>query len=164
VGASAACANPVPVSAAVCGAFEAVSFTVSVPVSAPIALGVNVMVSTQLPFAATLPLQLSLSAKSAFPVVIIPSVSATVSRLLKVSVLGELAVLCATLPKPRLGADKTTGKIEVPFKVTVCGLVEALSVTVSVPLSVPSTLGVSVTVIVQVPLAGTVPTQLSVSA
>lgn len=45
-------AVPVPLSAAVCGEFEALSLTVSVPVRAPTAVGVKLTEILQLSFAA----------------------------------------------------------------------------------------------------------------
>lgn len=52
---------PVPVSEAVCGVFDAVSSTLRVASSAPRMLGVNVTLTAQVPFAATLPLQVFVS-------------------------------------------------------------------------------------------------------
>ena len=45
--------TPVPLSCAVCGVFEALSLTVSVPVRAPGAVGVKVIEIVQLSFAAS---------------------------------------------------------------------------------------------------------------
>ena len=52
---------PVPVSVAVWGVFDAVSFTLRVASSAPRMLGVNVTLMAQVPFAVTLPLQVFVS-------------------------------------------------------------------------------------------------------
>jgi hypothetical protein len=71
------------------------------------------------------------------------------------------------LPKPKAGADKlTTGAVPVPLKFTVCVLPATsllLSVMVRVPVSVPMAVGAKVTLIVQEPLAATLPPQLLVS-
>lgn len=45
-------AAPVPVSAAVCGLFDALSLTVSVPVSVPVVAGLKLTVIVHDPFAA----------------------------------------------------------------------------------------------------------------
>lgn len=87
------CTMPVPDNEAVCGLFEAASVTVRVPVSAPMMLGVNVTVMTQLPFAGMLPSQVSLSVKSRFPVAILEMVSGTSSLLVNVMSLEALGVL-----------------------------------------------------------------------
>ena len=55
-------ATPVPVRLRVWGLFEAVSVTVRVPLSAPTTLGVNITLMVHLPLAATLPLQVFVSA------------------------------------------------------------------------------------------------------
>jgi hypothetical protein len=55
------CTMPVPVNVAFCGVLDALSFTLRVPLSAPRALGVNVTLMVQVPFAATPPLQVSVS-------------------------------------------------------------------------------------------------------
>jgi hypothetical protein len=57
---------PVPVNVTVCGlgGLVASSVTLRIPVRTPIALGANVTLMVQNPFAGTLPLQLSVSAKS----------------------------------------------------------------------------------------------------
>jgi hypothetical protein len=83
--------------------------------------------------------------------------------LINLVVCAALALFSPMFQKARVAAEKVTGAIPAPVKVTLGGLPEASSFTDSVPLSVPMALGVSVTVIVQVPFAATVPTQLSVS-
>jgi hypothetical protein len=67
------------------------------------------------------------------------------------------------LPKLSDINPKVAGKIPAPVKVAVWGEFEALSVTLSVPLSAPRTLGVKVTLIVQKLRAATLPWQVSVS-
>jgi len=78
-------------------------------------------------------------------------------------VLEGLGVRCATLPKLSDVYDRVTGKTPVPVKVAVWGVFEALSVTISVPLSAPRTLGVNVTLIVQLLRAATRPLHVFVS-
>lgn len=57
-----------------------------------------------------------------------------------------------------------TGAVPVPPSVTVCGLLEALSVIVNEPLRVPLAVGVNVTFTVQLELAATLAPQLLVCA
>ena len=58
------------------------------------------------------------------------------------------------MAKLKLGADKLTrGAVPVPVKLTVCGLLLAVSVIVTVPFSVPVAVGVNVTLIAQAPPA-----------
>jgi hypothetical protein len=57
--------------------------------------------------------------------------------------------------KLRLPVEKVTGRLPVPVRLTVCGLVSALSVSVRMPLAEPSVVGVNVTLIVQFPPAAT---------
>ena len=52
-------------------------------------------------------------------------------------------------PNARVEVDKVTGRTPVPLKEEVWGELEALSVTVKVPLSAPVTKGVKVTEIAQ---------------
>ena len=60
------------------------------------------------------------------------------------------------MPKLKLvGAKLMPCATPVPDKVTVCGLLLALSVTVIVPGSLPATVGVNVTLMVQFPPAAT---------
>ena len=67
------------------------------------------------------------------------------------------------MPKLKLLVEKLTqGPVPDPRKVAVCGLLEALSVMVSVPLSVPVAVGENVTLIVHELLAATLPAQLLV--
>ena len=61
-----------------------------------------------------------------------------------------------TLPKfPLVGENATVGVVPVPDRVTLCGLLEALSVTTTVPAFVPVAVGVKVTEIVQFAPAAT---------
>jgi len=60
------------------------------------------------------------------------------------------------LPKPDVEGDKATGITPVPLSGAICGVFVALSLTVSVPVRTPSTVGVKVTEILQLPPAATV--------
>jgi hypothetical protein len=70
------------------------------------------------------------------------------------------------LPNTKLdGETPATGVVPtpVPVKLTICGLVDALSVMVSVPVSKPVAVGEKVTLMVQELLAATLPPQLLVA-
>src|SRR5579885_905322 len=54
-----------------------------------------------------------------------------------------------SLPKEMLDLDTETAAMPVPLRLTVCGLLPPVSVTVSVPDRVPNAAGVNVTEIVQ---------------
>lgn len=93
-GATFACSMPAPASDAGCGLFEAVSVTVSVPVSAPMTEGVNVTKMVHFELAGTLLPQLLVWAKS--PLVVIVEMARAESRLLvKVIVFAALVVFSA---------------------------------------------------------------------
>lgn len=60
------------------------------------------------------------------------------------------------MPKPKAAGDKTAGCTPVPLNCAVCGVLDALSVTVNVPVRAPVTEGVKVTGIVQLVFAARV--------
>jgi len=123
----------------------------------PVADGVNVTVTEQVLLGVTVaPVQVSaLLAKS--PAFTPPIVTAEMARLavpvlVTVSPWAAPVVLRTWLPKLKPRADKlTTGAVPVPLKVTVCGLLKALSVKFSGALRLPVADGVNVTLTVQVP-------------
>lgn len=63
--------------------------------------------------------------------------------------MAALVVFIAWLPKERLAFDKATGVVPVPLNCAVWGELEALSLTVSVPVREPRAMGVKLTEIVQ---------------
>ena len=63
-----------------------------------------------------------------------------------------------------LGETLATGAVPVPLRFTVCGLLESLSVNVSVPVTDVTAVGLKVTFTVQLALAASEGEQLSVSA
>jgi hypothetical protein len=69
--------------------------------------------------------------------------------LLTVTVSAALVVVTAWLPKARVAGLTVTGTTPFPVSETVCGLLLAPSVTVSVPVRLPVVVGVKVTLIVQ---------------
>lgn len=134
------------------------------PVRVPAAVGVNVIVIVQEAFAARLPGQLFVSAKS--PVVTIPeTVRLLFPEFVSVTVCGVLVVFTARLWKVReFGLKVTNGAAPVPDRFTVCGLPAALSATLSAPVRFPVVVGVNVTLMVQEEVAARMPGQLFVSA
>ena len=74
-----------------------------------------------------------------------------------------LGLFSPTLPKASEVDDKNAGTTPVPVSAAICGLLEAASFTVSVPVSAPRMLGVSVTVMVQWPLAARLVPQVLLS-
>ena len=82
--------------------------------------------------------------------------------------------VCAALVVPTVWLVKVSdvterlavvvGAVPVPVRLTVCGLPEALSVMLKVPVRVPDAVGVNVTLIVQLAPAATEPPHVSVSA
>jgi len=73
-----------------------------------------------------------------------------------VTTLAALVAFTNWLPKASDDGDKPTGVTPVPLSCAVCGLFEALSLTVSVPVRTPSAVGVKVTEILQLPPAASV--------
>ncbi len=76
---------------------------------------------------------------------------------LRVRLLALLVVPIPWLEKLRLVADRVTGAVPLPVNCAVCGELEALSWTVSVPARLPKTVGVKVTEMLQLPFAANVP-------
>ncbi len=70
------------------------------------------------------------------------------------TLLAELVLPTAVVLKLRLLAESVTGAVPVPLRLTVCGLLIALSAKVSVPVAAPSAAGVKVTPTVQVGACG----------
>src|SRR5271167_3123977 len=104
------------------------------------------MASVQKPPGATEGTQLSLSAKSGLLETILLMFNVTEARLVNVMFCGGLVVPTVWVGKLRLLGEKETAEvIPAPFSETVCGLSRALSVTITDPLSAPSTPGAKVT-------------------
>ena len=154
---------PVPASEAVCGLLDAPSVTVSVSVSPPVMLGVNVIEMVQVKLAGTLTPHVLVWAKS--PLATMLEMASAVSRLLvAVMIFAALVVYSACLPKLSEAGARVTGITPVPASEAVCGLLDAPSVTVKVPVSAPVMLGVNVTEMVQLELAATLLPHVLVSA
>lgn len=160
--------TPVPFKLTVCGLPPALSLMRSEALREPAAEGANVTIIVQLPLTPTPLPQSFVWAKSAAFAPLSPMLD-RVSEVLPVS---ESVTLCAVLVLPVLcwanvrlpGERLTTGWSPVPLKLMVCGLLPALSLTVSEALRDPAAEGVNLTVIVQLLPAATLPPQLLVCA
>jgi hypothetical protein len=73
-----------------------------------------------------------------------------------VRTLAALVAFTNWLPKASDDGDRPTGVTPVPLSCALCGLFEALSLTVSVPVRTPSAVGVKVAEILQLPPAASV--------
>ena len=65
-----------------------------------------------------------------------------------------------TQPRPESTSEYVAGYLPVPVRLEVCGLFEALSDTLNVPVLVPTAVGVNVTLIVQLVVGGRLPGQV----
>jgi hypothetical protein len=139
----------VPFRLEVCGLPTALSATLSAPVRVPVAVGLNTTLMVHFALAARLDEQVvaetlkSPDADGEIPV------SATACLLVKVNVFAGLAT-----PTFSVGNEADTGvkvacTVPFPDNATVCGLLGELSEIVSVPVRVPSWVGVKVTSILQ---------------
>ncbi len=154
---------PVPLRLTFCGLFEALSVKVSVPLAAPVAVGVKVTPTAQLAPAARLVPQVLLEIAKGPLIPTLEMVRAVFWRLVRVTVTAALVLPTATVPKFNELADRVTGELEllpVPLRLTVCGLFPALSVKVSVPVAAPVAVGVNVTPTLQVAPAATLVPQV----
>jgi hypothetical protein len=159
---------PVPVNDTCCGDVAALSVNTRFAIRFPVAPGVNVTVTRHLAPAATLVPQLFVTAKSAAfaPLAAMDViVKAADPLLVRVTVWLALAVLMFWPPKARVAVDSVTigTATPVPFSVTDCGELAALSVIVKLAVRFPAIVGAKVTVTVQVPAGAMfVPTQVFV--
>src|SRR6185312_12106751 len=158
---------PVPESVTVCGEFGALSLIVNVPFWLPVAVGLKSIASVQLVPAATcvphvLPLSVAYPGETATEVIcsITPPLLLTVTLCVPV-------VPTIWVPNVSVFADSVAVGVDespVPDSATVCGLVVALSVSVSAPERMPVTVGVNVTVIAQLAWAASDAPQVLVAA
>src|ERR1022692_2498494 len=133
-------ARPIPVRVTVWGRRAALSENASMPSLPPVADGVNV---TPTVHEASAPMARMLL-----------KLTATFWLFVKVTVMAGLVSPTGSLPKLKLVGERVTGGMPLPVRLAVCGLLLALSVTVSFPLSAPKVAGVKEMRMVQVaPLA-----------
>ena len=122
---------------------------ISVPLSVPFPAGVNVTAKVQAAPAARLVPQVSLAiAKPALTVKLVKKRDAP-PLLVSVTVWAELVWPILVGPNFKEVVDRVANVLPVPERETVCGLFEAESLNVSVPLTVPPPVGEKVTPTVQ---------------
>jgi hypothetical protein len=142
----------------------------SAAVRVPLAAGVNKIAIVQVPPAGTAGLQVSTSVKS-------PALAPVKTRpemlklappvLLRVTTCEELTMSTPSLPKDKLVGERLAAALAlppVPARLTLCGLPEALSVTMMPAVRVPAADGLKVTLIVQLAPAAKLDPQLFVCA
>src|SRR5579862_9130551 len=117
----------------------------------------------QVPRAATVPPQVFVSLKPALATILVMAKAEAGLLLVSVTVIGALGMRIGWVAKVKEVGLSVTGWTPVPARLTVCGLVIALSVIVMDPVYAPVVVGVNVTLMVQVPRAATVPPQVFVS-
>jgi hypothetical protein len=157
-------AVPVPVSDTLCGLPDALSTTVTEPDRVPVALGVKVTLIEQLAAAARVAPHVFVSAKS--PLLVMFEIAiASLPVFDSVMVCAALVVPTGCAPKSKLvGVRLATGAPPVPASATVCGLPEAVSFKVRLPVMFPVTVGEKLTLMEQLAPAASEEPQLSVSA
>lgn len=156
---------PLPVKATLWGLPPALSVMVRVPVTVPTAGGVNVTLMVQLLPAARVGVHVFVWAK--LPLAVIPViVKAAVPEFVSVTGVGGLAAPTDWPGKARVVAERVTSGAGAPTpeRRTVCGLVDALSVTTSEPLLLLDAVGVNVTLILQLAPAARPAPQLFICA
>src|SRR5256884_439217 len=156
-------AVPFPLSVMICGLPPALSVSDSVPVRAPEAVGVLLMLMVP-PTPAALADAIVVQALA--PVLVAAKspeganeliVKAAAPVFVSVTVIGALVVASSWLPKSRLvGANPTPGAVPFPLRENICGLPPASSASDSVPVRAPEAVGVKVTLMVQFAPAGKV--------
>src|SRR5437899_400098 len=159
---SAAMLEPAPVRLTVCGLPEVLSVARRLPVRVPDAVGENVTLMAQFPPTAKELPQLLVWAKSPL---------ATMLLMARVAVpVFDSVTVCAALVVPTVWLAKVSevgerlavvvGAVPVPVRPTVCGLPEALSVTLQLPVRSPDAVEVNVTVMTQFDPTAKEPPQL----
>jgi hypothetical protein len=121
------------------------------PVLEPVVLGVKITPNVQVPFAGTcVPLQVSLTVVKSPDGTTLLTLSETLLGLVSVIVFAALETSTCWVPKLRLAGENVgLTRIPLPVRFTFCGLFEAASTIVSVPVRVPVWLGVNTTPITQ---------------
>ncbi len=159
-------AVPIPVRDAVCGLPEALSMTVMLAWRVPAAAGVNSTLIEQLVPSAREDPQVLVWAKSPLFVPVTPielMVNVALPVLLRVSTLSGPLVPTGSLAKVILvGDNDATGAMPVPMSGTVCGLPEALSLTVTLAVRMPDAVGAKIVLMEQDAPAATDAPQLLV--
>jgi hypothetical protein len=155
-------ALPVPLRLTACGLLIALSAKVSVPVTAPSVAGAKVTPTVQVAPAAMPVPQVLLAMANGPPLTTeMPvNVSTVLRRFVSVTVFAALVLPSASDPKLKLVAEKVTGALPFPDRLTVC--VPALSVIVRTPAAEPTTVGEKTTAMVHDAAGAMLPLQLFV--
>ncbi len=149
--------TPVPVRLAVNGLPSPVYETERLPVCAPVVVGLKVTLTLHVEFAAIEVPHAFASAKGAAVEMLSPGI-AVLEAFFTLKLYAALAVPSPTEPKPWDVDEIVTGDVPVPESVTVWVAVEALSVTITLPVTAPSAVGAKLMVIAQfLPAATEVP-------
>ena len=149
---------PVPLKAMLCGLLlSGLSVKIKVPVTAPLAAGVNVAVTVQVLAAASVLPQVPPDIAKPLPLILLLTLIEAVSWFSRVTVFAALVLPTARLPKARLVSVTVVCASPVPVRAMAWGLaLSGLSVSVRVPLTAPFAAGVNVTDTVQVLAAASV--------
>ena len=154
---------PEPERVTVCGLPLALSAMLKEALRVPAAVGVNITAITQLAPAARVLPHVLVSPKSLALVPVKPTlvmVKVEPPVLVRVTLCDELVTAMGSLPKAKLEVERlaVAALTPVPVRVAVCGLVAALSVTLTEAVRVPEAEGVKVTLIEQLaPVARELP-------
>ena len=153
-----------PVRDTLCGLPDALSFTETAPDRIPVAVGVKVTLIEQFAPAASVAPHVFVSAKSPL-LVMLEIAMASLPVFESVILCAALVVPTGCAPKFRLvGVRLATGAPPVPASATMCGLPEAVSFMVTLPVMFPVVVGEKLTLMVQLAPAPSGEAQLSVSA
>ena len=136
---------PVPVRVTVSGLLTELSVKVRVPETEPVAVGEKVTPTEQVaPAARPAPQVLEERLKPAVAAML-EKLTAALLWLVTVTDLAALVVLILTEPKLSVLAERVSGAEPVPLRLTVCGVLSASSLKVSVPADAPMAVGEKVT-------------------
>lgn len=138
-----------PVRLEVCGVAIALSATCSAPVLVPVAVGVKTTLILQLVLAARLVPQVVVETLKSPVVEITTLFSATFCLLARVNTFAALVVVTFCAAKIAVTGITVACGSPVPESDTICGLFEALSVNVTLPVSAPSCSGMKVSFMTQ---------------
>lgn len=133
----------------VCGLPIALSATLNVPVLVPTAVGVKTTLMVQLESALRLLVHVVVETLKSPVVEMVMPVSVTACLLASVNTLAGLATPTSSEENVAVTGVSLACTPPVPERATVCGLLGELSVSVRVPVRVPSWVGVKVTLMMQ---------------
>lgn len=118
---------------------------VNVPEAGPVAVGVNVSPTAQFAPAATGVVQVLETTVNPALATTLLIVRPVLKRFVKVTFRVELVCPTVTVPKFSVLVENVTGAEPEPERLTVCGLLEALSAKVRIPVAAPTAVGENVT-------------------